>query len=76
MNRFTPALRSTLAILALAFALAGCSSPPTKADKQPVEQDDPLDLDAPSPEELADSPCGNPDWSKLPSKPPAESSNP
>ena len=27
---------------------------------------DPADLDAPTASELADAPCGNPDWSELP----------
>lgn len=27
---------------------------------------DPADLDAPTAEQLAATPCGNPDWSKLP----------
>ena len=27
---------------------------------------DPIEMDGPSPEELANSPCGNPDWAKLP----------
>lgn len=63
-------------LLCLLVGTAGCSSAPSRADKPATEQDDPLDLDAPSPEELADSPCGNPNWSKLPSTPPNDDAQP
>jgi hypothetical protein len=63
-------------LLAGTLALAACSSAPERADKPPVETDDPLDMDAPSPEQLADSPCGNPDWSKLPPNMPEDPKSP
>jgi hypothetical protein len=66
-------MRFLAALLAsLSLGASGCSSSPERADRPPVETDDPLDMDAPTPEQLADSPCGNPDWSKLPSGMPSE----
>lgn len=73
------ALRHLLRIALLAtFAFAsvglttGCRN--KKDDKQVKEKTiksktkkkDPIEMDGPSPEELAKSPCGNPDWAKLP----------
>lgn len=58
----------TLALLGSLFLLfAGCKSAPT-----PVEQTRERPsrggqgMQTPSPEELGDSPCGNPNWAKLP----------
>ncbi len=66
----------TLLMTALLLGSLGCSSAPERADKAPVESDDPLDLNAPTPEAMADSPCGNPDWSKLPPSMPKDKSTP
>lgn len=62
-------------LLALMFAAPACKSNKGKKDapedtikgaQRGGDGEDPVDMDAPSEEELADSPCGNPDWAKLP----------
>lgn len=49
--------------LAASLLLAACGGGQKVKDKP---MGDPADLDGPTAEELAQSPCGNPDWSKLP----------
>ena len=63
----------SLLLIALLLTLPACRS---KKDAPVVEQNtqtvsdvikqEPLELSAPTPEQLALSPCGNPDWAGLP----------
>ena len=61
-------LAPLLALVLVTAASSACSSSPERPDPgpQPEQVTDPLDLEEPTPTELADSPCGNPDWSRLP----------
>lgn len=63
-------IRSTLLLALLLGLLVGstaCSSSPDERPGPTSEQlAEPLDLEEPTPTELADSPCGNPDWTRLP----------
>ena len=55
-----------VSIVALSVA---CGGKQKTADTTPTEKSakqEPADLDAVTSAELANSPCGNPDWSKLP----------
>jgi hypothetical protein len=70
---------SQLVIRALVVTLlccaVACGGKSRKADEEPTEQksarkEEPVDLDEIPPEELANSPCGNPDWSRLPPQSP------
>lgn len=59
-------------IFIVMFAAVGCGGAKAKPDGQVTDgggQTEPADLDEVDPEALADSPCGNPDWSKLPGQP-------
>lgn len=73
-------MRKNLAILSLITLCAtsvACGGKNRKADETPTEQtkktEDPVDMDEIPPEELANSPCGNPDWSRLPPQGPGKS---
>lgn len=56
--------------LAGTFALAACASEPEQKKEEPVQKTKttkkPVQVEKPSPEELKNSPCGNPDWAQLP----------
>lgn len=62
-----------LAMASLAISVGtGCRNK-KKDDQQVTEKrtkskkkTDPIEMEGPSPEELANSPCGNPDWAGLP----------
>jgi hypothetical protein len=61
----------TLLVGAALITAIGCGGKSRKADETPTESksaeaEEPVDLDEIPPEQLANSPCGNPDWSKLP----------
>lgn len=66
-------------LLTVSFCTTACGGKKQVPDEQLTERttDDPADLDEVDAADLADSPCGNPDWSKLPegSDPPDPSSN-
>ncbi|QDG49954.1 hypothetical protein FIV42_04130 [Persicimonas caeni] len=52
------------------FVFAGCASEPKpkpqKVEKAPAQKKKAVQVKEPTPEELANSPCGNPDWAQLP----------
>lgn len=56
-------------LAAVLLVLSACASEPEpkpqKAPKEPTEKRT-VEVEEPSPEELANSPCGNPDWAQLP----------
>ncbi len=79
--RLMPAL---VLLVALAFGASACASgskaKKTTLRKAPSAQKAPK-VEKPSPEKLANSPCGNPDWAQLPKgaegkEPPADNAEP
>ena len=72
-------MKRFLFIIIACALLAACGSKQQRADEQPTEAAtaDAADLDEVDAADLADSPCGNPDWSRLPegSDAPDSSSN-
>lgn len=68
MTRNIPVFGAILA-LGLGLGLSACSSgPDAKPDKTERQEriSTPYQAEKPSAEELAKSPCGNPDWAQLP----------
>jgi hypothetical protein len=67
---FSLAAFSPAALLVVAMcALAGCASEPAQKDQQLRKSDKAkasVEVQEPSAEELAGSPCGNPDWAQVP----------
>lgn len=63
------ALKLAAFLCVASLGLGACSSAPeTKADDAKAKKriSTPYQAQKPSPEELAKSPCGNPDWAQLP----------
>ncbi|MBA2663801.1 MAG: hypothetical protein H0U74_16050 [Bradymonadaceae bacterium] len=68
MLRSTPKRVVSAALLSLfTVASLGCSSAPQSAERAPTERRVLQSANAaPTAEVLKDSPCGNPEWAKLP----------
>ncbi len=56
-----------IALVAGLLVLTGCRSAPEVNDEPPQRRARVAEM--PSPEDLGDNPCGNPDWAKLPPEP-------
>lgn len=70
MDSTLPKIASVAVLVLFAVSATGCSSQPERPDDEieaadrAAEQEP--EVEEPSDEELADSPCGNPDWAQLP----------
>jgi len=61
-----PAALMVAALLALGPAACGGNGEMTKPDPSPTANTDKREPSAPVPDNLAETPCGNPDWGELP----------
>lgn|SRR5690554_3477215 len=69
MIRKTSFIGATLCLVALSLGLGACSSAPDTKDDRARKKTSiatPYQAKKLSPEELANTPCGNPDWAQLP----------